>query len=66
MSLSLIDTPTIPEQKIKDVHVNLKWWRKMRGVLSGTFAGGLVGWYPGVTSAQAEVININFAVVSGI
>jgi TctA family transporter len=64
--LSLIDTPTIPEQKIKDVHVNLKWWRRIRGVLSGTFAGGLVGWYPGVTSAQAEVININFAVVSGI
>jgi TctA family transporter len=64
--LSLIDTPTIPEQKIKDVHVNLKWWRKMRGVLSGTFAGGLVGWYPGVTSAQAEVTNINFAVISGI
>jgi TctA family transporter len=54
--LSLIDTPTIPEQKIKDVHVNLKWWRKIRGVLSGTFAGGLVGWYPGVTSAQATVI----------
>ena len=54
--LSLIDTPTIPEQKIKDVHVNLKWWRKMRGILSGTFAGGLVGWYPGVTSAQATVL----------
>ncbi|UCE39080.1 MAG: tripartite tricarboxylate transporter permease, partial [Thermoplasmata archaeon] len=54
--LSLIDTPTIPEQKIKDVHVNLKGWRKIRGVLSGTFAGGLVGWYPGVTSAQATVL----------
>lgn len=54
--LSLIDTPTIPEQKIKGVKINLKRWRKIRGVLSGTFAGGLVGWYPGVTSAQATVL----------
>ncbi len=54
--LSLIDTPTIPEQQIKDVHVNLEGWRKVRGALSGTFAGGLVGWYPGVTSAQATVL----------
>jgi TctA family transporter len=63
---SLIDTPTIPEQKIKGVKINLKRWRKFRGVFSGTFAGGLIGWYPGVTGAQAEVININFAVISGI
>jgi len=54
--LSLIDTPTIPEQKIKGVKINLKGWRKIRGVLSGTFAGGLVGWYPGVTGAQATVL----------
>ena len=53
---SLIDTPTIPEQKIKGVKINLKRWRKFRGVFSGTFAGGLVGWYPGVTGAQATVI----------
>lgn len=32
----------------------------------GTFAGRLVGLYPGVTGAQADVININFAVISGI
>jgi TctA family transporter len=59
--LSLIDTPTIPEQKIKGVKINLKRWRKIRGVLSGTFAGGLVGWYPGVTSAQATVLGKSLA-----
>ena len=64
--MSLIDTPDIPEQKLKGVKINLKTWRKLRGVFSGTFAGGLVGWYPGVTGAQAEVININFSVISGI
>jgi TctA family transporter len=53
---SLIDTPEIPKQKIKGVKINLKRWRKFRGVFSGTFAGGLVGWYPGVTGAQATVI----------
>ncbi len=56
LSLSLIDTPTIPEQQLEDVKINLRWWRKLRGILSGTFAGGLVGWYPGVTSAQATVL----------
>ena len=56
LSLSLIDTPTIPEQEIKGVRINLARWRKVRGVCSGTFAGGLVGWYPGVTSAQATVL----------
>jgi TctA family transporter len=54
--MSLIDTPDIPAQKLKDVKINLKRWRKLRGVFSGTFAGGLVGWYPGVTGAQATVI----------
>jgi TctA family transporter len=54
--MSLIDTPDIPKQKIKGVKINLKRWRKFRGVFSGTFAGGLVGWYPGVTGAQATVI----------
>lgn len=54
--MSLIDTPDIPEQKLKNVRINLKRWRKLRGVFSGTFAGGLVGWYPGVTGAQATVI----------
>jgi hypothetical protein len=54
--MSLIDTPDIPEQKLKGVQINLKTWRKFRGVFSGTFAGGLVGWYPGVTGAQATVI----------
>jgi TctA family transporter len=54
--MSLIDTPDIPAQKLKDVKINLKRWRKFRGVFSGTFAGGLVGWYPGVTGAQATVI----------
>jgi TctA family transporter len=56
LTLSLVDTPTIPEQEIKGVKIRLERWRKVRGVLSGTFAGGLVGWYPGVTSAQATVI----------
>lgn len=64
--MSLIDTPDIPKQNIKGVKINLKRWRKFRGVFSGTFAGGLVGWYPGVTGAQADVINIKFAVISGI
>ena len=64
--MSLIDTPDIPEQKLKGVKINLKTWRKLRGVFSGTFAGGLVGWYPGVTGAQAEVINIKVSVVSSI
>jgi TctA family transporter len=54
--MSLIDTPDIPKQKLRDVKINLKRWRKFRGVFSGTFAGGLVGWYPGVTGAQATVI----------
>jgi TctA family transporter len=56
LTLSLVDTPTIPEQEIEGVKVNLPRWRKVRGVVSGTFAGGLVGWYPGVTSAQATVL----------
>lgn len=56
LSLSMIDTPKIPEQKTENVKIRLSKLRKARGVISGTIAGLLVGWFPGVTSAEGTVV----------
>ncbi len=54
--LSVIDKPSIPAQKIEGVTINLTRKGKVRGVLSGTLAGALVAWYPGISAATATVI----------
>lgn len=54
--MSIAETPAIPKQELENAPLGLSPLRQLRGILSGTLAGGLVGWYPGVTSASATVI----------
>jgi len=54
--ISLKDDAVMPEQRIDDEPIDLENWRRSRGVLSGTIAGALVGWYPGITAGAATPI----------
>ncbi|MEW5761192.1 MAG: tripartite tricarboxylate transporter permease, partial [Candidatus Thermoplasmatota archaeon] len=54
--LSLVEEPSFKPQIIEKQRLKLPKWRKIRGILTGTFAGAVVGWYPGVTAAQASVL----------
>jgi putative membrane protein len=56
MIISLKDKAEMPEQKMDDEPVDLEGWRKTRGVLSGTMAGALVGWFPGISAGAATPI----------
>ncbi len=54
--ISLMDNPDVPDQKIEDVNIRLGKKSKVRGVVTGTLSGGLVGWLPGVTAAAATTV----------
>jgi len=53
--VSLMDDPDVPEQKT-DVEVQMGKKSKIRGMVSGTLSGGLVGWLPGITAAAATAV----------
>jgi len=53
--LSLLDKAEVRPQCM-DGKVTLPRGRGLRGVITGTLSGTFVGWYPGVTGAQASVI----------
>jgi putative membrane protein len=57
MILSLMRRSGIPKQD-PDATIHLDSKEQIKAVLAGTAAGGLVGWYPGVTSAQASVLAV--------
>ena len=54
--VSLMDDPDIPEQETEDVDILVENKSKLRGIISGTFSGGLVGWLPGITAAAATAV----------
>lgn len=54
--LSKMSRQEVPVQEIEDVDIDLKEWRKLRAIFSGTLAGTFVAWYPGVSAASATVI----------
>ncbi len=55
--ISLLDEPEVPEQETEEITINLDRKGKLRGIASGTFSGGLVGWLPGITAAAATAIS---------
>ncbi|MFW6040241.1 MAG: tripartite tricarboxylate transporter permease [Thermoplasmatota archaeon] len=54
--VSLMDNPDIPEQITEKVEIKLPKKNKFRGIITGTFSGGLVGWLPGITAAAATAV----------
>lgn len=52
--LGLWEHPAAPPQELSARPLGLG--KAFRAVLSGTLAGGLMGWYPGMTSAHGSVI----------
>ncbi len=53
--MSLSEGEKIPPQH-RGIKHRLGKKKTIKGVIAGTFAGGLVGWFPGVSSASATVI----------
>ncbi len=54
--VSLMDNPELPEQETEGVEVELDGKNQVRGIVAGTFSGGLVGWMPGITAAAATAV----------
>ena len=52
--LGAIDRPATPPQITEETPLPAPI--KLRAVLTGTLAGGLIGWFPGMTSAHGAVI----------
>ena len=52
--LGLLEHPGTPPQELAPRPLGLR--RAVRGVLSGALAGGIMGWYPGMTSAHGSVL----------
>ena len=59
--VSLMDDPDIPDQVTEEVEVDLENKNKFRGIIAGTFSGGLVGWLPGITAAAATAVTKIFS-----
>lgn len=53
---SLMYTPEIPEQDVREPEVDFK--ESTKSILSGSTFGSVVGFLPGVTSAQATIISM--------
>jgi putative membrane protein len=53
--LSLSTDPAIPKQD-EGLVESMTRSRKVRGMLAGTMTGAFVGWFPGITSAEAGVL----------
>lgn len=58
--VSLMDDPDIPKQEVEDVEIGVGKKSKLRSIISGTFSGGLVGWFPGITAAAATAVTSVF------
>ncbi len=58
--ISLMDNPTIPDQILEDVEVDLESKNQFRAIVSGTLSGGMVGWLPGITAAAATAVTSLF------
>ncbi|MCK4718829.1 MAG: tripartite tricarboxylate transporter permease [Thermoplasmata archaeon] len=54
--LSLWDEVQMAPQETEGVKVGLSRRASTKGVVAGSFAGGLVGWFPGISSASATVV----------
>ncbi len=54
--ISLMDNPTIPDQILEGVEVDLERKNQLRAIVSGTLSGGMVGWLPGITAAAATAV----------
>lgn len=54
--ISLMDNPSIPDQILDDVEVELEGKNQLRAIVSGTLSGGMVGWLPGITAAAATAV----------
>lgn len=52
--VGMLETPAAPPQR--DDAGPLPPANRLRGVLSGTLAGGLLGWYPGMTAGHGAVL----------
>jgi TctA family transporter len=52
--LGLLETPATPPQREDLRPLPLK--NRLRGILSGTLVGGLLGWYPGMTAGHGAVL----------
>ncbi len=58
MILSLRDKPTIPEQQVDDVKVNVSTRRQWRSIIAGSLAS-ISSLFPGISSAIATMISVN-------
>jgi len=55
--LSMMDAPTIPEQKIENVRVKLTLRQQAKGIVSGCGASA-ASWFPGVSAAISTIISL--------
>jgi TctA family transporter len=53
---SLTNTPDIPEQKISEPVINRK--ESLKSIVTGSFAGSVLGFLPGITSGHATVLSM--------
>ena len=53
---SLTNTPDIPEQKISEPVINRK--ESIKSIVTGSFAGSVLGFLPGITSGHATVLSM--------
>jgi putative membrane protein len=61
--LSLFTNPVLPKQDLKAKEL-ISSKQKAKGLMKGTVTGALVGWYPGITSAEAGVLVAQATTVS--
>ena len=54
--LSLWDEVQFAPQKTDGVEIGLSQKARWKGITAGSFAGSLVGWFPGISSASATVV----------
>ncbi len=59
--ISLRSTPKIPAQELKPSLRRLSAVAKTRAILSGSLAGAVVAWLPGITGATATVLSRFFS-----
>lgn len=52
--LGMLETPATPPQQDRTQPLPMR--HRLRAVLTGTLAGGLLGWYPGMTSGHGAVL----------
>jgi TctA family transporter len=57
--LSLITQPSVPDQEIEGIEIDIPCLSKIRGSVAGTIAGAFVGWFPGISSGVATVMAKN-------